>query len=339
MPAAQPFMLFAPASGPGVGGGHVMRGLTLAEALAGRGARCAFAVGPEGAAILARFAARPVETVLTSEEPLPAALARLQPQVLVLDDYATTPAEEAALKGGARLVVIDDLADRAHPADLLVDPGHGRLVADYDGLLPPSCLRLVGPTYALVRPAFAALREAALARPVADQPRRLFVSFGLSDVAGIAARAVAMARTVLPDAEIDVALAASAESLPALTRTAAAETRLRLHVDATDVADLMAEADLALGAGGASTWERACLGLPTLAVVVAENQRGMIGRMAAEGLLLSVDLEAQDFEGGVTAALGRLGDAALRRDLRDRSAALCDGLGAERIAEEMMGLL
>jgi UDP-2,4-diacetamido-2,4,6-trideoxy-beta-L-altropyranose hydrolase len=339
MITAPPLVVFAPASGPGVGGGHVMRGLTLAEALARRGARCVFAVKPDGGAILARFAARPVETALTSDEPLPAVLARLQPQVLVLDDYGTTPAEEAALKGGARLVVMDDLADRAHPADLLVDPGHGRLAADYEDLLPPACVRLIGPAYALVRPAFAALRQSALTRPVVDQPRRLFVSFGLSDVEGIAGRAAALVRAVMPDAQIDVALAASAESLPALTQMAAEDGRLRLHVDATDVAALMAEADLALGAGGASTWERACLGLPTLAVVVADNQRAMIGRMAAEGLLLSVDLDAPDFEADFRAALGRLGDMGLRRDLRDRSAALCDGLGAERIAEAVMGLL
>jgi spore coat polysaccharide biosynthesis predicted glycosyltransferase SpsG len=116
-----------------------------------------------------------------------------------------------------------------------------------------------------------------------------------------------------------------------------ADPALYLHLDAADPAALMAEADFAVGAGGASTWERACLGLPTLAVILADNQRAMIRRMAAAGVLLAVDLAAPEIEADVQAALAQLRAPETRRALRDRSAALCDGQGAGRVAEAIIG--
>ena len=109
-------------------------------------------------------------------------------------------------------------------------------------------------------------------------------------------------------------------------------------MNATDVAALMGAADLAIGAGGGSTWERAALRLPTLAVIVAENQRRMIERLAQDGGLLSVDLDQPDFETALAAAYDRLQDAGLRRKLADRAAALCDGQGADRVAQALLAL-
>jgi UDP-2,4-diacetamido-2,4,6-trideoxy-beta-L-altropyranose hydrolase len=329
--------VFAPASGPGVGGGHVMRGLTLAQALARRGVACRFAVGPVGAALIERFAggAFPV-TRLGRLADLPAALGPDGCDLLVLDDYGADARTEGKVRGAARrIAVIDDLADRAHAADILIDPGFERRPDDYDGLLPPAALRLIGPAYALVREGFAARRAAALARPVGETPGRVFASFGLGDVQAIAARAVRWIRATAPEARIDLALAADAESRPALE--AMADPALYLHLDAADPAALMAEADFAVGAGGASTWERACLGLPTLAVILADNQRAMIRRMAAAGVLLAVDLAAPEIEADVQAALAQLRAPETRRALRDRSAALCDGQGAGRVAEAIIG--
>ena len=339
MTSSAPFVLFAPASGYGVGGGHVMRCLTLAQALADGGARCAFLLAAEGEALLARFSDRAFEIVSLEPGLVSSAVERMQPDVLVIDDYSTTFDLEATLKNSARrLVVLDDLADRNHPANLLLDPGYGRLDADYDGLLPDDARRLIGPDFALLRAPFAARRTEALTRPITKRPERLCLSFGLSDVDGIAARAVKLARATLPEVQIDLALAAAAESLRAVRRMAQTDERIHLHVNATDMADLMAAADIGVGAGGASTWERACLGLPTLAVIVADNQRAMIQRMAAEGLLIGVDLTQDDFEIAFTTALLRLSDPALRRTLKDRSAALSDGRGAVRVAEAILAL-
>jgi len=336
-------ILFAPASGDGIGGGHVMRCLTLAQALSARGAVCEFVVGHDGAQLLKAYGAgRFVLHCYVGEKTEPAIAAVVHNQhfdSIVIDDYLIADNVERRLaKHTRRVVVIDDLADRAHCADLLVDPGFGRSAQDYNALLPDAAVRLIGPAFAMVRPAFGALRGATLGRSATRKPNRIFMSFGLSDVEAIAGRAVDLVTTSGLDLQIDVALSSSAQSAPRLRALAAADDRVRLHFDARDVADLMASADMAIGAGGASTWERCTLGLPTLAVIVADNQRPMIHAMAADGALLAVDLTAATFEADFTAALQTLAEVDVRIALRDRSAALCDGQGANRIADAILAL-
>ncbi len=317
-----------------------MRGLTVAEALAQRGVACVFAVSEAGAALVGRFSQRSFEIIRRqSLDDFFEAVNGGRFDALVLDDYAFAAPEERILSmNGRRLIVIDDLADRPHRAHMVIDSGYGRTPQDYEQLTPPYAIRLVGPTYAAIRRAFALARPAALMRPVLPAPQRVFVSFGLSDVDGIAGRAVALIRRTFPQIEIDVALASTAESFAGLIARAKADPALRLHPDAVNVPDLMAAADFAVGAGGASTWERCCLGLPTLAVIVADNQRAMISLMAAEGLLLAADLQDPRFETTFTDGLAALLAPELRSTLRDRTAGLCDGQGAERIADAILAL-
>ena len=290
---AAPLILFAPAAGPEIGGGHVMRDLALAEALQQHGATCAFAVPAWGERLVRRFGPPDIDIHPLARSSDPAALAAaveaLRPSALVLDDYRLAAEQTRGLaREGQVVVVIDDLADRDCACDLLVDPGFGRSPQDYAGRTPLGCEVLAGPRYALLRSAFTDA-AAKPVQPVAERIGRLFVSFGLADPGGIAARAVERLRAALPDATLDVALAGDAVSLPPLRALAAVDPAVTLHPDARDVAALMAEADAAVGAGGASTWERCALGLPTLAVVVADNQRAMIGRLAAAGVVLAVN--------------------------------------------------
>ena len=329
-------MLLAPASGPGIGGGHLMRCLTLAEALRARGLACALRVGEAGADLARRFGGDAYEVLSAPVEVL---LQQRRFDAVIIDDYAIGLQDERRWRAHVRtLAVIDDLADRPHACDLLIDPGYGRDDRDYSGLVPAEAKLLTGPAFAPIRPGFAALRGGALARPLAPEPRRAFVSFGLSDVEGVAARAIVLIRARHPALPLDVALSADAVSLNALQARAASDPNLHLHVDTPHVAPLMAGADMAVGAGGASTWERACLGLPTLAVIVADNQRTMIQTMAADGAVLAVDLHGGEFDAAFDDALLTLGDAAVRTAMGNRSAALCDGLGAARIADALVAL-
>ena len=335
-------VLFAPAAGPQIGGGHLMRDLALAEALQARGAVCTFAVPPWGERLLQRFAdaSPPVRLLARSGEPaaIAGALEAVRPDVLVLDDYGLAASDVAALaRPGLGTAVIDDLADRAYACDLLIDPGFGREAGDYAYRVPRGCEVLAGPRYALLRRAFASPDAPAL-RPAASQVRRAFVSFGLSDVDGIAAHAARILRACAPEVRLDLALAGDAMSLPRLWALAAADPDLVLHPDARDVAALMRSADVAVGAGGSATWERCALGLPTLAVVVADNQRAMIGRLADARAVLAVDMADADFEARFRTAFGRLCLPAVRKQLSRASRALCDGRGAERVAEALIRL-
>lgn len=329
-----PRILFAPAP-VAAGGGHLMRCLSLAGALAARGAALTFAVGPDEARLIERFAPglapdliRPVELAST--------VRRGGCDGVVIDDYGVVDSDEHALRryGCPVIMVIDDLADRAHLVDLLLDPGYGRTLADYVGLVPKHAQVLAGPRYALLRPEFARLRDEARATP--DEPQRIFVSFGLSDVASVAIRAMEVIRPLATGARFDVAVSADAESLPALQAMAAADPGVVLHVETTEVADLMAQADLAVGAGGGSTWERCCLGLPSLAVIVADNQKDMIERLAEGGVVIGVDMAVRKWEHALSEGFVALLDPTRRRAMRKASLALCDGKGAELAADALM---
>ena len=335
-PMTAPRIIFAPAAGEGVGGGHVMRCMALAQALAARGADCAFAVNAAGEAILNRFSDRswPIAPIDTPAD------------MLVLDDYDMAAGREARLKEHARLLgVIDDLADRPHLADVLVDPGDGREPGHYAGLLPEEARVLTGSSYALIRAAFV---EARSQRPTTVKPEieRVFVSFGLSDVGGVTARAVALLAALAPDAAIDVALPSHSESLNRIAALIPVRPGLTLHLDAIDVAGLLLRADVAVGAGGASTWERCCLGVPSIAVAVAENQRELVAQLADTGVVLGIPYTpstgtplsrgAETFEDALGSAFLKLRDPALRQRLADASFAACDGLGARRVAEVML---
>ncbi len=338
-----PRILFLADGGPEVGGGHLMRCLTLAGALVQRGAACAVADHPGAAAVLDAFAGLEIERLPASSLAEAARLADgWGARAVVLDGYRLGRAEEGPLRGpGRRLMVIDDLADRPHDCDLLLDASLGRREEDYARLIPSGARVLAGPSYALVRPAFAGLRDQTLARRRQDEPpQRLVVSLGLTDLDGITGRVVQALQPALEGMEADVVVGAGAPSLELLTQLAEHDIRLRVHVEAQDMPRLLADADLAVGAGGSSTWERACLGLPTLALVLADNQREMARRLTGQGA--QVTLESRDPGLGLALAesLMRLRtDRELRRGLSEASAALCDGEGAARAAEALLAVL
>lgn len=333
---SEPKILFVVDAGPEVGGGHVMRSLTLARALEAEGARTAFVGPPAMAELLDAFSPETPRQV--AEDPASAA-AREAFDAIVFDSYRLSEPDHRSMAKGKPSLVIDDLANRAIGGDIVLDSGPGRRAEDYLGRAPDEARLLLGPLYAPVRPEFAALRDTALAwrgEPVL----RILVAMGLTDVGGITARMVERLRPRIGDVGLDVVLGAMAPSLPGLSKIARHDTRIALHVDTPHMARLTAEADLAVGAAGSSTWERCVLGLPSLMVVLAENQRGAAAAIAERQAALVVDVAQPDFEAAFDRALMRLlRDAELRRKLAAASAEVCDGLGAGRVAEVFLRLV
>jgi len=328
-----PEILFVVDAGPEIGGGHVMRSLTLAQALAERGGRCAFVAPTPVATILDAFAGPEIGRVERAQD------ARCD--AVVFDHFRIGATEQAALARGRPALVIDDLANRALHADRLLDVGPARRPEDYAGLLPEGATLLLGPAYALVRPAFAQTRPAALARRGRDEPvGRVLVSLGLTDVGGITGRVVNRLLPRLGEAAVDVVAGSAAPSRAAVERLAERDPRVTLHIDAADMAGLMTRADLAVGAGGSTAWERCTLGLPTLLLVLADNQQPAARALADLGAAEMVDARAPDFEAAIDRAFTGLMRAPERRARLSRaSAALCDGLGAGRVAEAFLRLI
>ena len=320
-PLGHPAILFVCDAGPDVGGGHVMRSLTLAQALTDAGATCAFLARPAVDSVLATFAPETLRTV--AAEPFDA---------VVFDHYGLSAPDHRALARGRPTLVIDDLANRPLEADLVLDAGPARRAEDYAGLTPPGAVLLLGPNYAPVRPAFPALREAALARRVAGGPvRRILISLGLTDVGGITGRVVDLLLPRLGDIVLDVAVGSGAPSLPRLR--ALEDPRLVLHIDTQDMPRLTLNADLAIGAGGSTSWERCVLALPTLTLILADNQIAAAMALEAAGASPSLDVSTGTFEAAFRTQIDRLiDDAELRAALSTASAQVCDGGGAQRVA-------
>lgn len=329
--------VFRADASPEIGGGHVMRCLALAEALEATGGwRCGFATGPESSAMIPAIralACDPLDLVGAAEDE-PATLADGWSggcDLLVVDHYRRDAVFERACRPWAhRIMAIDDLADRAHDCDLLLDHTMGRKASDYTAFTGPSCRMMLGSSYALLRREFLAARSCALERRGRGEPvRRILVALGASDPNDATSRVLDGIESSGVEASIDVVLGEHAPHIDTVReRMPQAAT---LHCAASNMAALMSGADMAIGAAGTTSWERCCLGLPSLMVTTADNQRFVAAALddagAARLLGRSGDLTAATI-GEAVAALAH--DAHARLAMAERAAALCDGRGLER---------
>ena len=353
-----------------IGTGHVMRCLTLADALRERGASCTFVCRPHPGHLLAFIAQRGHQALSLPElqecaqpnhngtahghwlgtdwttdaqdtqQALSAHTGGQPVDWLVVDHYELDARWEEALRPQAQsIMAIDDLADRPHACDLLLDQNLGRTEADYGGLLKGNATTLVGPQYALLRPEFAALRSKSLARRQAKpQLQRLLVTMGGVDKDNATGQVLAALHSCcLPsDLRVTVVMGPHAPWL-AQVQTQASKmpwpTEVLVGVD--NMAQLMANSDMAIGAAGTTSWERCCMGLPSFLLVLAENQLMVAYELEKTGAAKCVNLG-----GGVKGISNEFS----RLQMQNRKALLTmsinaleitSGLGAIKVAEKM----
>ena len=351
-----------------MGSGHLMRCLTLADALTSQGAQCHFISRAHPGHLLELIRQRDFAvTVLPVELPTPPAktplagdrpkepihapwlgsdwqtdaeqtraiLVKLQPDWLVVDHYALDQRWETALRPHyQKLMVIDDLADRPHQCEMLLDQNLGRQPQDYANLVPAQCNVLIGPQYALLRPEFAALRSYSLQRRQQPVLKQVLITMGGVDQRNATGQVLqALKRCDLSqECRITVVMGLQApwlEQVRAQARDMQWPTEVLVNIN--DMAQLMADSDLAIGAAGSTSWERCCLGLPTLMVVLAENQRAIadaLHRAGATKILdsASVVLTVHEFFTSLISNTRALTDMSIT------AASVVDGLGTARLA-------
>lgn len=327
---------------PEIGAGHLIRTGALGRALNVAGAEVRFAAGPQSLETLSdAYRGDGFETVPALDGALEEAQAVGEAfgtaDAVIVDDYRLGAAFETACRAWAKnVVVISDLPDKPHDADVLLDASGGRAAADYAGLVPPACEYLLGPGYALLRELF----QGRAARPAAeDGIARIFVSMGATDGDDLTGRAVGVIRDTLPDAGIDILLAGSAPHLASLRARADEDEALKVHTDlaAEDVARLLDACDLAVGTGGVGLWERCALGVPSVTVVAAENQRANARLADERGATVMLGDPAQLGGPALAEALSSLdGAPKLRTALGESAQQLCDGGGAKRAAGKIL---
>ena len=352
-----------------IGIGHVMRCLTLAEALRADGAACHFIcrehpghlldyIRKRGFAVSGLPSCKADELPLDETGKLPAhahwlgcdwrtdarqtgeILAPLKPDWLVADHYALDVRWEDALRAHyGKLLVIDDLADRPHACDLLLDQNLGRAAVDYANLVPEHCTVLAGPRLALLRPEFAALREYSLQRRKTPALKHLLITMGGVDKDNATGQVLeALKSCPLPaDCRITVVMGGKAPWLQQVREIAATMPwPTEVRVDISDMAQVMADSDLAIGAAGSTSWERCCLGLPTLLVVLAANQKPAALHMSRAGISHTLRLDQ-----ALSSTLHHLvGEAATHPGwlsaMSSKAAAVTDGNGSELVVDAMM---
>ena len=265
-----------------------------------------------------------------------AILQELRPDWLIVDHYALNQRWETALQAHYRkLMVIDDLADRSHICDLLLDQNLGREVCDYSGLVPRHCRVLAGPKYALLRPEFAALREYSLERRQRPQLRNILITMGGVDQPNATGQVLdALKNCPLPDdCRLSVVMGLKAPWLEQVRATAAEMPwSTEVLVNISDMAQRMADCDLAIGAAGSTSWERCCLGVPTLMVVLAENQ--WPGAKALQsGQAAQLVGEVSDLGAQLPVQLSTLLREHALECMSSMAAQITDGLGVDFVAD------
>lgn len=327
-----------------IGFGHVMRCLTLANVLRERAVEVSFVccqhdghlceLIEERGFSVSRLSASVTATQSEDAEQTRLAIeaSGVKPDWLIVDHYGLDQRWESALRTTVeRIMVIDDLADRRHDCDLLLDQNLvSQFQTRYTNKVPAACGFLLGPEYTLLQPAYLELHDRISPRKGPIQ--RLFIFFSGADVDNLTGRALAAFLSLnRRDVEVDVVVTNDSPHVAAIRQQVKGYNNIHLYSDLPTLATLMVKADLAIGAGGATNWERLCLGLPTLVVTLSENQRPIAKELQERGLIRWLGHHDEVDESAIGSAISELLQQDLNEDWSRQCLATIDGMGANRV--------
>jgi UDP-2,4-diacetamido-2,4,6-trideoxy-beta-L-altropyranose hydrolase len=351
-----------------IGTGHVMRCLTLADGLATQGASILFmarhmpqflidAITAKGFAFKLFTNKLSISNVdklkhahwlgtsqeVDSEDTIQALKMTLGEDVLldwlIVDHYALDSQWESSLRNRVKkIMVIDDIADRNHDCDILLDQNlFENMTTRYIGKTKSECNLLLGPKFALLQSEYAKIHNQKLikTKPV----KRIFVYYGGVDDTNLTGLTIdAFLALNRSDITLDVVISPTNKYISPINQQIFGINNINLHIGLPSLAGLMQEADLAIGAGGATTWERLCLALPCIVVTVAENQIMITNSLAKAGLICYIgNKEDINKEKIVNKLQNVLSKPSLEEWSSDCFEA-CDGKGVSRVVEKMLAL-
>lgn len=343
-----------------IGTGHFMRCLTLADGLKQRGAQIRFVSRHLPEYLRSMLVAKGHEFALLdcvqNDVPLDElahahwlevsqaqdaadsirALSDSTWDWLVVDHYALDMRWENALRGTAnKIMVIDDIADRQHDCDVLLDQNfYADMQTRYPSKVPFHCALLMGPRYALLRNEFRQLHEQV--KPRNGPVKRIMVFFGGVDADNYTGRAIeALSEIAISGLHVDVVIGAP-HPFREQIKAACVQHGFICHLQTDKMAELMAAADLAIGAGGSASWERCCLGLPALLVALADNQINIAKALDLFGACIYIGtLKTASAPIMRSTIVSLLKTQDQIKVLSKKAFSLADGLGVNRVCQEM----
>ncbi|MBU5635996.1 UDP-2,4-diacetamido-2,4,6-trideoxy-beta-L-altropyranose hydrolase [Geomonas sp. Red69] len=321
-------VVFRADSSVNIGAGHVMRCLTLAAALRDRGCTVSFISRDLTGNISANVEAAgfrmfripaganpcpdvPFALDVPADVAQTAEILRQEQNVdwLVIDHYGIDATWETPLRSlVGHIMVIDDIANRKHDCDLILDQNlYENMESRYDGLVPENCAKFLGPRYALLRDEFVQARRSLRERD--GSVKRVLVTFGGGDASNETAKALEAWRLVgREDVVVDVVVGAANPHREQLKQLCSELPNVSFYCNVSNMAQMMSEADLAVGAGGSTTWERCFLGLPSITLIVAENQAETTAAVGRRGATLNLgwyeNVAAADLAAAIKQVIG-----------------------------------
>lgn len=325
-----------------IGSGHVMRCLSLADALRALNVEIVFVCRELAGSLCDLIERRGFEVLRLSGEAcgpdadaaqmvaIAGKLAKIDH--VIVDHYGLDEGWETYVRHlGGRIMAIDDMANRRHDCDLLLDQNiPDGTSAGYPRLVPEHCHMLLGPRYALLSSEFT--KERARLRARDGELGRILLFFGGSDPTNDTGKALTgIMQLDLSDLLVDVVVGIANPNRREVQQLCESYANISYHCQVDNMAELMAAADLSLGAGGSASWERCCLHLPAIIAVQADNQELIAKSLAEVGAVRNLGRSAQLGSSDYATAVSQLTASDLRQ-MSHAAGTLTDGQGAWRTA-------
>ncbi len=333
-----------------IGTGHVMRCLSLADELRQKGTDINFICREGPGNLISYIEDRGYKVhqltgeidIETDRKLTKEILSKYEtkPDWLIIDHYGIDFSWEYPLRKYAKkLMVIDDLANREHDCDLLLDQNYSNNEDRYNGLVSENCIQLLGPEYAILRPQFQ--KASGNLRKRDGGVNRILLFMGGVDSKDITSKALrAIQMLDRSDIVIDVVVGNLNPYHDEIKILTSKMPNTSCHHNVEDMANLMSLADLCIGAGGTTTWERCCAGLPTIAIILAENQKNVSENLDKEGALINLGWYHNVTENNIKEVVEGLIDNPQKvASMSDKSRRLVDGKGVNRVVDTISSIV
>lgn len=255
-----------------------------------------------------------------------------KPSWLLVDHYDLDIRWESILrKFVKKIIVVDDLANRKHDCDLLLDQNlYEHMNRRYAKLVPKNCKKLLGPKYTLLRSEFSKLRRTITKR---KKLQNILVSFGGSDPGNETAKVLQAIKILnMKDLTVDVAVWNINPHKEKIKRLCSSIPNTTFYSNIDNIGELMSKTDLAIGTGGSTTWERCCLGLPSIVSIVSNNQAEMIELLARKNCVVNLgnseNLTPNDYFNAIKSMDGKM-----IANMSSKCMKVVDGHGCFRVAK------
>ena len=260
-------------------------------------------------------------------------------QWLIVDHYGLDIQWEQQIKSYVeKIMVIDDLANRQHDCEMLLDQNlYMDMQTRYNGLIPEKCTTLLGPQYAILRREF--YENKCKIRIRNGIVKQILVFLGGSDPTNETTKALkALQLLKQNDIHVDVVVGNINPNKEKIKQLCGEMNNTTYHCQVNNMAELMSKADLAIGGGGSVTWERLCLGLPSLVLRIADNQERLTEHAEMAGVLFNIgDAKLIDSESLAMFIKKIIIEDSKLRLMSKRAIDLVDGLGLIRVVKCLNG--